>query len=94
MLPLDGNPHRYTAVVAHAEPVTRLAVSHDGRHVYTAGGASGAVHVWSVYPAFAAAAHPLGGEGIAPFVLLLYGWSKGFFVNKISMSFFFFFFRW
>ena len=92
MLPLDGNPHRYTAVVAHAEPVTRLAVSHDGRHVYTAGGASGAVHVWSVYPAFAAAAHQLGGDGIAPFVELLDGAFKALYVTKTLMSFFFFFF--
>jgi hypothetical protein len=71
-LPLDGNPARYAGVMAHPSAVTRIAVSHDGAYIFTAD-AVGAIHVWTVYPAFLASAVVLGGDGITPFVNLLEG---------------------
>lgn len=48
-LPIDGNPNKILGVVAHPLEVTGLAISHDGRFIFTAGGMDLTVNMWSLY---------------------------------------------
>ncbi|TGZ62466.1 hypothetical protein CRM22_007426 [Opisthorchis felineus] len=54
MLPLDGDPLKYTNIIAHPSgprgtgKASALAVSHDGRYVFTAGGPDTCIHMWGV----------------------------------------------
>lgn len=48
LLPLDGNPHRSVALIAHPSGVSSLCSSYNGQHVFTAGGGDASVHMWSV----------------------------------------------
>ena len=44
--PIDGNPSRSMGLIAHSGEVTSIVCSHDGRYVFTAGGADFAVNQW------------------------------------------------
>ncbi|KAF8560582.1 hypothetical protein P879_07589 [Paragonimus westermani] len=56
MLPLDGDPLKNTNLTAHPSgkrgsgKASALAVSNDGRYVFTAGGPDTCVHMWGVNP--------------------------------------------
>ncbi|KAA3674595.1 uncharacterized protein DEA37_0003712 [Paragonimus westermani] len=56
MLPLDGDPLKNTNLIAHPSgkrgsgKASALAVSNDGRYVFTAGGPDTCVHMWGVNP--------------------------------------------
>lgn len=84
LAPLDGNPHRHVAVIAHPYEVADMAVSHDGRYVFTAGGRDGTVHMWQVNSAVLAAQHSTGGEGLAPFYGLIEGGEQGELVSELK----------
>ena len=89
LLPLDGNPHRYTAMIAHPGPVAQVAVSYDGTRLFTAGGAAGGLNIWTVHSSFLEAAWRLGGEGLAPFVDMLEGGRDGEFYTEMEDYFYF-----
>lgn len=76
MLPLTGNPHHYSACVAHPALITGLACAADGRRLFTSG-ADGSVHVWTINPDSAVAAAKLGGEKLVPFINMLDGGPGG-----------------
>lgn len=88
MLPLDGNPHHYSACVAHPGPVSSLAASHDGSHLFSAG-ADGSVHVWALHAGNAAAAAQLGGAGLVPFINMLEGGADGELLRDMEDYFYF-----
>lgn len=46
--PLDGNPAQTMGVVAHPGEITRVAVSHDGVYVFSAGGSDLSVNMWTL----------------------------------------------
>lgn len=48
-LPIDGNPNKILGVVAHPLEITGLAISHDGRYIFTAGGMDLTVNMWSLF---------------------------------------------
>lgn len=48
-LPVDGNPNKIIGLVAHPAEVSGLAISSDGRFVFTAGGHDLTVNMWSVF---------------------------------------------
>ncbi|EPY31805.1 hypothetical protein STCU_03220 [Strigomonas culicis] len=61
-LPVRGDPHAAMGLLAHPGAITSMAVSFDGRHVFTAGGEDQSVLQWTIdgarvmEPAAAAAA--------------------------------------
>lgn len=79
VLPLDGNPHNAMAFMAHPHPrgVANVVSSHDGRRLFTAGGADCTVHMWDVNLVALEAQSKLGGEGLVPFYGLLVGGREG-----------------
>lgn len=84
-LPLSGNPYAVTGVVGHTGPVTGLAASFDGSHLFTAGqdsgsgpaSSSGSVCIWAVSERAVEQSVAAGGTGMAPFLSLLEGGASG-----------------
>ena len=77
ILPLDGNPHKTMALIAHPGEVHNLACSFNGNYVFTAGGADTCVLMWKVNINALEATAALGGDGLVPFYSLLEGGRDG-----------------
>lgn len=77
MLPLEGNPHKSMALIAHPGEISATSASHDGRYIFTVGGADGALNMWSVNTSCLEAAARLGGVGLQPYLGLLEGGREG-----------------
>mgnify|MGYP005991374995 CR=1 FL=1 len=77
LLPLDGNPHRCAAVVAHPGKITAVAAVPRGGALLTAGGTDGMVGLWRVNTAALTAQAAAGGGRLAPFLNMLEGGMGG-----------------
>ncbi|KAL7749060.1 hypothetical protein RI367_005464 [Sorochytrium milnesiophthora] len=71
-MPLDGNPYRTMGLIAHPEEVTSIAVSPDGKYLFTLGGCDCTVKLWQINSAVLDAQLELGGPGMEPYLKLLY----------------------
>ncbi|NXA03971.1 CF251 protein, partial [Sapayoa aenigma] len=89
MLPVDGNPHKSSALICHPDGVSDLAISYDGRHVFTAGGSDCTVMKWKVNLNALDAAAFLGGEDLIPFYNLLDGGREGKFFRELEDYFYY-----
>ncbi|KAJ3415556.1 Cilia- and flagella-associated protein 251 [Chytridiales sp. JEL 0842] len=70
-LPLDGNPHRYTGLIAHPCSISHVCVTQDGSHLLTAGVEDGVVHMWKIQVDVLEAQVALGGKALEPFLGML-----------------------
>ncbi|XP_068767607.1 cilia- and flagella-associated protein 251, partial [Struthio camelus] len=89
ILPVDGNPHKSSAFICHPDGAANLAVSYDGRYVFTAGGDDRTVMKWEVNLTALEAAVPLGGEDLVPFYNLLDGGRDGEFFRELEDYFYY-----
>eukprot|EP00996_Jenningsia_fusiforme_P000574 NODE_150_length_3012_cov_28.944313_g138_i0.p1 GENE.NODE_150_length_3012_cov_28.944313_g138_i0~~NODE_150_length_3012_cov_28.944313_g138_i0.p1 ORF type:complete len:960 (+),score=237.48 NODE_150_length_3012_cov_28.944313_g138_i0:79-2880(+) len=48
-LPLDGNPRKAMALLAHPMEISSAAVSYDGRYLFTSGGRDCCVNQWAIH---------------------------------------------
>jgi len=48
ILPLDGNPHNSSALVAHPSGVSDMVSSYDGKYLFSAGGSDTTAHMWHI----------------------------------------------
>jgi len=88
-MPMDGNPSRVMGLISHPGEVSDLAVSWDGKHVITAGGADNSIHLWRTDVAALEAATKAGGAGIEPFVAQLEGGAEGSFYQEMIDHFYY-----
>ncbi|XP_043924549.1 cilia- and flagella-associated protein 251 isoform X2 [Protopterus annectens] len=77
ILPVDGNPHKSSAIISHPGGVYNLACSYDGAYLFTAGGEDCTVLMWEVNIQALEAAAALGGTDLIPFYALLDGGREG-----------------
>jgi len=77
VLPLDGNPHRCAAVVAHPGEITGVAAVPAGGALLTAGGSDGMVAMWRVNTQALTTQAAEGGGRLAPFLNMLEGGMGG-----------------
>uniref|UniRef100_A0A8C2UFW3 Cilia- and flagella-associated protein 251 n=1 Tax=Coturnix japonica TaxID=93934 RepID=A0A8C2UFW3_COTJA len=89
ILPVDGNPHKSSAFICHPDGVSDLAVSYDGRYIFTAGGSDRTVLKWEVNLNALEAVASLGGEDLVPFYRLLEGGQDGEFFRELEDYFYY-----
>ncbi|XP_053783732.1 cilia- and flagella-associated protein 251 isoform X2 [Desmodus rotundus] len=89
ILPIDGNPHKTSAIVCHPSGVAGLALSYDGRHAFTAGGRDRSVAQWEINLRALEAAVSLGGEDLTPFYSLVAGGREGKFYRELEDYFYY-----
>ena len=82
-LPIDGNPHRGSGVIAHPGQIVAACASADGKLLVTSGGTDVCVCLWGVDTAAAAAAAALGGSGMDPVWEAIDGGKDGEFAEEI-----------
>jgi WD40 repeat protein len=70
-LPLDGNPFRYTGIIAHPGPVNNLVTSSNGQHILTSSSTQHVVNVWTYNSNVLEQQILEGGEGMEPFLHML-----------------------
>ncbi|KAI9338380.1 WD40-repeat-containing domain protein [Zopfochytrium polystomum] len=70
-LPLDGNPHRSTGVIAHPCSISKIVFVHDGSHLLTAGIEDSVVNFWTIHANALDAQIGLGGKDLEPFLSIL-----------------------
>uniref|UniRef100_A0A803YMV6 Cilia- and flagella-associated protein 251 n=1 Tax=Meleagris gallopavo TaxID=9103 RepID=A0A803YMV6_MELGA len=89
ILPVDGNPHKSSAFICHPDGASDLAISYDGRYIFTAGGSDRTVLKWEVNLNALEAAASLGGEDLVPFYRLLDGGQDGEFFRELEDYFYY-----
>ena len=88
-VPMDGNPSKVMGLIAHPGEVSDLAVSWDGKHIITAGGADNSIHLWKADTSTLEAIAAAGGAGIEPFVTQLDGGAEGSFYQEMMDHFYY-----
>ena len=88
-LPLDGNPNKGMGLIAQPGAVTSLAVSHDGKYVFSAGGGDLSVNQWLVSTGALDIQAALGGVGVDPFAALIEGGKDGPFYEDMKDYFYY-----
>jgi WD40 repeat protein/Ca2+-binding EF-hand superfamily protein len=83
-LPLDGNPNKTMALIAHPGEISSMCTTFDGKYLLTAGGSDYTVNLWQIQPAALEAAAILGGEGQTPYLNLIEGGESGEFYDEIK----------
>ncbi|EGD75045.1 hypothetical protein PTSG_06702 [Salpingoeca rosetta] len=89
LAPVDGNPHRYIAILAHPDEITCLRVSHDGKFLFTAGANAGSVHMWQLNPAVLAATVQTRPQGMDALYELVEGGRDGDLINDMKEYFYY-----
>jgi WD40 repeat protein/Ca2+-binding EF-hand superfamily protein len=88
-LPLDGNPRGAMGLLAHPLEISNVAVSHDGKYLFTAGGRDCSVLAWRI-DAQALNDGPNGSESrVDHFIDVIEGGSKGAFMKEIIDYFYY-----
>ncbi|XP_001506270.3 cilia- and flagella-associated protein 251 isoform X1 [Ornithorhynchus anatinus] len=89
ILPIDGNPHKTTAIICHPDGVTNLTLSYDGCYAFTAGGSDRSVLQWEINLNALEAAVSLGGDDLIPFYNQLDGGREGEFYRELEDYFYY-----
>ncbi|XP_045881258.1 cilia- and flagella-associated protein 251 isoform X1 [Meles meles] len=89
ILPVDGNPHKTSAIICHPGGVAGMALSYDGCWAFTAGGQDRSVVQWEINLRALDAAVSLGGEDLTPFYGLVAGGREGKFYRELEDYFYY-----
>ncbi|XP_070241698.1 cilia- and flagella-associated protein 251 isoform X2 [Bos mutus] len=89
ILPVDGNPHKTSALICHPNGVAGMALSYDGCCAFTAGGQDRSVVQWEINLSALEAAVSLGGEDLTPFYGLVSGGREGKFYRELEDYFYY-----
>ncbi|XP_075390279.1 cilia- and flagella-associated protein 251 [Tenrec ecaudatus] len=89
ILPVDGNPHKTSAIICHPSGVVGVTLSYDGCSAFTAGGEDHSVAQWEINLRALDAAVSLGGEGLTPFYGLVSGGREGQFYRELEDYFYY-----
>eukprot|EP01147_Barroeca_monosierra_P003037 gene3037-5819_t len=89
LAPLDGNPHKYLAMLAHPSEVSALRVAHDGRYLFTASSSGESIHMWQINPTVLAALVATSPQGMDALYELVEGGREGEIVQDLKEYFYY-----
>ncbi len=89
MMPLDGNPNKNMAIIAHPGEISSVTCSFDGQYLITAGGPDRSVKFWAVNSSAFRASAELAGTGMEPFLNLVEGGRDGKFFQELLDYFYY-----
>uniref|UniRef100_A0A0G4H590 Cilia- and flagella-associated protein 251 n=1 Tax=Chromera velia CCMP2878 TaxID=1169474 RepID=A0A0G4H590_9ALVE len=87
--PLDGNPSKSMALIAHPGTVAAMAVDCTGKYAFTCGGEDCTVNQWAIDTTPLKAAAAMAGEGLDPFLSLIPGGAEGSFFSEMKDFFYY-----
>ncbi|ESN92618.1 hypothetical protein HELRODRAFT_69621 [Helobdella robusta] len=67
LLPVTGNQHRSFGMISHPAGVKNIVLSSDGKYMFSVGGSSACLMMWSINLAALEVQERLGGSDLAPF---------------------------
>ena len=89
LMPLDGNPNKSMATIAHPGEISSITCSFDGQYLITAGGPDRSVKLWSINSDAFRASAAISGQGMEPFLSLVQGGKNGQFFQELLDYFYY-----
>ncbi|KAL1491912.1 hypothetical protein ABEB36_012433 [Hypothenemus hampei] len=87
LLPLDGNPYKYTGYLAHPKQIVDFALSYDSRYAFTYGKDETCILQWEIQSVDLLSF--IGGTQLEPYYCLLEGGKNGWLFHEIQDLFFY-----
>ena len=89
LLPITGNPHQSFTMISHPVGVQNIAISYDGKYMFSVGGKSASLLMWSVNLVAIEVQVELGGSNLTPFYEQIEGGKDGPFMYELQNLFYY-----
>ncbi|XP_063225998.1 cilia- and flagella-associated protein 251-like isoform X2 [Bacillus rossius redtenbacheri] len=89
MLPVDGNPYKALAMVAHPCKISSILCAPDNKSVFSLGCCDFSLLMWTINISSVEVMFQIGGEGLEPYHCLIEGGQSGWLFNEMKDLFYY-----